>query len=78
MSLVDEGEDDEETEKTLDYLCGCVKSPHGEIANLYAREQLDQGDGKSVCRCRGSRRGLHLRGMRAAVGRAFDASSSNQ
>lgn len=33
MSLVDEGEDDEETEKRLDYLFGCVRSPQARVMN---------------------------------------------
>lgn len=80
MSLVDEREDDEETEETLDYLLchECVRPRRGGGGDLYARERLDRGDGKSVCRCRGSRRGLHLQGMRVVVEMAFDASQPNQ
>jgi hypothetical protein len=41
--------------------------------DLYARGQLGRGDDKSVCRRRGSRRGLHRLGMRVVVEVAFGA-----
>ena len=74
VSLVDKGEDDEETQESLNYLDeGYIRACMSESDELYARGRLGRGDDKSVCRCQGSHRGLHCRGMRVVGEMAFDA-----
>lgn len=56
----------------------CIRPRWDGNDGFYAPEQLGRGDGRSVCRRRGSRRGLHRWGMRVVVRMAFDAPEPNQ
>jgi len=78
VSFVDEREDDEDTQQTLDNLNGaCIRSLRDKRGYLYAREPLGLGDGKSVCRRRGSRpRGPHRPRMRVVGEMAFGVISA--
>ena len=78
MPLIDEREDYEETEETLNCLkegtvvgLTVVRVTAGD-EDVYAREQLDQVDDRNVCRFQESRWGVHLPGMREVVEMAFD------
>ena len=74
VSFVDEREDNDETQQTLNYLYGCVRWRQDEGNNSNVRGQLGRGDDRSVCRRRGSRPGL---GMRVVVEMTFAVPYSN-